>query len=146
MPAVKIMPAQTARQFVLTNVGATLPVRDEVDTRIVKQVATGKIDYKEGVKVPEKQFEHRRMALDSYKLGIITDVSQVGGYPDYKGAPYKDSDSDGIPDAWETAHGLNPKNASDSPAIAKNSGGYSNIEVYLNSLAAKGEKSITAAK
>jgi len=146
MPAVKIMPAQTARQFVLTNVGATLPVRDEVDTRIVKQVATGKIDYKEGVKVPEKQFEHRRMALDSYKLGIITDVSQVGGYPNYKGAPYKDSDNDGLPDAWETAHGLNPKNASDSPAIAKNSGGYSNIEVYLNSLAAKGEKSITAAK
>ena len=36
--------------------------------------------------------------LDSYKIGIITDVSQVGGYPEYKGTPYKDSDNDGMPD------------------------------------------------
>ncbi|WP_345955993.1 polysaccharide lyase [Mucilaginibacter sp. PAMB04168] len=146
MPAVKISSAQAARQFVLTNAGATLPVRDAVDARIIKQVATGKIEYKEGVKLPDTQFKHRRLPIDSYKIGIITDPSQVGGYPDYKGTPYKDSDNDGLPDAWETAHGLNPKNAADSPALAKNGGGYSNIEVYLNELAKKGEKSTASAK
>jgi hypothetical protein len=140
MPEAKIMSATDARAFVLTNAGATLPVRDAVDNRIVAQVRTGKITYKEGVKLPETQFKHRRLPIDSYKIGIITEPSQVGGYPDYKGTPYQDSDNDGIPDAWETAHGLNAKNASDSAAMAKDGSGYSNIEVYLNTLALKGEK------
>ena len=30
-------------------------------------------------------------------LGIITDISQVGGYPEYSGEPYEDSDGDGMP-------------------------------------------------
>ena len=72
------------------------------------------------------------MPIDSYKIGIITDPSQVGGYPEYKGTPYKDSDSDGIPDDWEAKHGLNPRNANDASLITKN--GYSNIEEYLNSV------------
>ncbi|RZK89708.1 MAG: polysaccharide lyase, partial [Pedobacter sp.] len=67
-----------------------------------------------------------------YKMGIITDVSQVGGYPEYKGTPYKDSDNDGMPDAYELKNGLNPKDASDAAKISKS--GYSNIEVYLNSV------------
>ena len=32
------------------------------------------------------------------------------------------------------AHGLNPNNAADVPMITKDGGGYSNIEVYLNSV------------
>ena len=78
------------------------------------------------------QFEHRRLGPDSYKLGIITDIAQVGGYPEYKGTPYKDSDNDGMPDAYELKVGLNPKDAGDAAKIAKN--GYSNIENYLNSV------------
>ena len=70
--------------------------------------------------------------LDSYKIGIITDVSQVGGYPEYKGTPYKDSDNDGMPDDWETKNKLNPKDASDAGKV--NGNGYSNIENYLNSV------------
>jgi hypothetical protein len=58
----------------------------------------------------------------------------VGGYPDYKGAPYKDSDNDGMPDDWEKKNGLNPNNAADAAQIAKNKSGYSNIEEYLNSV------------
>ena len=38
--------------------------------------------------------------------GIITDVSEVGGYPEYRGEPYADRDQDGMPDDWETKHGL----------------------------------------
>jgi len=88
MPALTIVDAKQAREYVLNNAGATLPKRDAVDTRVTEQVRTGKISYIEGVKLPEKQFEHRRLPIDSYKQGIITDISQVGGYPDYKGAPY----------------------------------------------------------
>jgi hypothetical protein len=131
MPDLTIMPAQEAYEFVLNNAGATLPKRDAVDSRIVEQVRTGKIKYKEGIKLPETQFKHRRLAIDSYKQGIITDISQVGGYPDYKGTPHKDSDKDGMPDEWEAKHGLNPGNIADA-SQDKNNDGYTNIEEYLN--------------
>lgn len=65
---------------------------------------------------------------------FLEDESQVGGYPTYSsGTPYTDTDSDGMSDAWETAHGLNPANAADGPALAAN--GYSNLENFLNELA-----------
>lgn len=132
MAKLTILSTLAAKDYVLSNAGATLPKRDPVDTRIIKQVKTGKIDYIEGVKLPEKDFEHRRLPKDSYKLGIITDISQVGGYPEYKGSPYQDADDDGMPDAYELKNGLNPKDASDALKIGKT--GYSNIEVYLNSV------------
>jgi len=132
MPQLTIMSADDAKDYVLVNAGATLPVRDAVDKRITEQVRTGKIIVSPDVVAPTTQFKHRRAALDSYKIGIITDVSQVGGYPEYKGTPYKDSDNDGLPDEWETKNGFNPKDASDAGKIGKN--GYSNIEIYLNSV------------
>ena len=49
------------------------------------------------------------------------------------GAKPTDSDNDGIPDAWETAHGMNPNSASD--ALALNPLGYRMIEQYANELA-----------
>ena len=133
MPSITILPTEKAYDYVLANAGATLPKRDPVDARIIEQVRTGKIKYIEGVKLPETQFKHRRLPIDSYKQGIITDISQVGGYPDYKGTPYTDSDSDGMPDTWETKNGLNPKDASDA-SQDKNKDGYTNIEEYLNSV------------
>jgi len=132
MPQLTILPADKAYTYVLDHVGATLPKRDPVDVRVTTQVRTGKIDYKEGVKLPETQFKHRRLPIDSYKQGIITDPSQVGGYPTYAGKPYADADKDGMPDDYEKKNGLDPKNAADGGAIAKN--GYANIENYLNSL------------
>ncbi len=132
MAAITILSAEEAKTYVLANAGATLPKRDAVDTRIVKQVTTGKVEVDPNVKLPETQFKHRRMPIDSYKIGIITDPSQAGGYPEYKGTPYTDSDNDGIPDDYEVKNGLNPKNAVDAGKLAKN--GYSNIENYLNSV------------
>jgi hypothetical protein len=133
MPELTILPTEKAHDYVLANAGATLPKRDPVDTRVVEQVKTGKITYLEGVKLPETQFKHRRLPLDSYKQGIITDISQLGGYPDYKGTPYVDSDSDGMPDAWESKNGLNPRDPSDA-RLVKNKDGYTSIEDYLNSV------------
>ncbi|MNK54866.1 hypothetical protein D3C87_738610 [compost metagenome] len=132
MPKISIIPALQAKDYVLANAGATLPKRDPVDTRVIKQVATGKIEVHPEAKPSAFQFEHRRLAKDSYKQGIITEISQVGGYPEYKGTPYKDTDDDGMPDAYEIKNGLNPKDATDATKITKS--GYSNIEVYLNSV------------
>jgi len=133
MSPVSTLSAQEAYSYVLTNVGAALPKRDAVDERIIRQVKTGKIEYTEGGKTGVgKEYIKRRLPEDSYKKGIITDVSQVGGYPVYKGKPYVDSDNDGMPDAYEKSKGLNPKNVSDAALISKS--GYSNIEDYLNSL------------
>ncbi|RZL50254.1 MAG: polysaccharide lyase [Pedobacter sp.] len=134
MAKITILPTLEAKNYVLTNVGANLPKRDPVDVRVIEQVKTGKIVYKDGIPLPEKDFEHRRLPKDSYKQGIITDISQVGGYPVYKGTPYVDSDDDGMPDAYETKNGLNPKDATDAAKITKS--GYSNIEIYLNSVVA----------
>jgi hypothetical protein len=144
MPQLTIISTKEAYQFVLNNAGATLPKRDAVDQRITEQAKTGKIDFIENVKLPEKQFEHRRLPIDSYKQGIITDVSQVGGYPQYKGSPYKDSDNDGMPDDWEKRNGLNPGNGADASEFSKTKSGYTNIEEYLNSVVP--EQTLTPAK
>jgi hypothetical protein len=73
------------------------------------------------------------LAKDSYKNGIITDIRQVGGYPEYKGTPYKDSDKDGMPDAWEKKYKLNPNDSSDANKDL-NGDGYTNIEKYINGI------------
>ncbi|MFG4005097.1 polysaccharide lyase [Flavobacterium aquidurense] len=134
MPHITIMKAEEAYEFVLNNVGATLPKRDAVDQRVIKQVRTGKIEAKDGLENSiGAAFIKRRLPADSYKKGIITTPDQVGGYPDYKGIAYKDSDNDGIADAWEKKYGLNPKDASDANKDL-NGDGYTNIEKYFNGI------------
>lgn len=137
MPEMTILPSDNTFDHVMDNAGATLPKRDPVDERIIRTVKTGKPEYAEGLD-PESfyQFKHRRLPADSYKQGIITDVAQVGGYPEYKGTPYKDTDNDGIPDDVEVKMGLDPKNPNDAAEITES--GYANIEIYLNELASKG--------
>lgn len=136
MAPVTIVSAKEAFDYVLKNAGATLPERDPVDARVVEQVRTGKINYPKDVKLPATQFEHRRLPVDSYKMGIITDINQVGGYPEYKGTPYKDADNDGLPDAWEKQHGLNANDAGDA-SLDKDKDGYTNIEEFLHEVAAR---------
>ncbi len=110
----EIESAKDAYASVLKNAGATLPKRDPVDERIVEMVRTGTVTYEEG-------------------KGIITDIAQVGGYPDYRGEPYNDTDSDGMPEDWELSNGLNPREAADA-AGDLNGDGYTNIEDFLNGL------------
>lgn len=133
MPAATLMSALEAYQYVLDHVGATLPKRDAVDARIVKSVRTGEVCWSpDASRYSEKSpYITRRLPADSYKQGIITDPRQVGGLPLYVGTPYQDSDSDGMPDSWETLHGLNPQDASDS-ASDSDGNGYTAIEEFLN--------------
>lgn len=150
MPYVRIASADEAYDFVLKNAGANIPCRDIIDQRIIEEVRTGVPYYDEKLakkhhgdisglapkSMGDGQFRYRRLPKDSYKLGIITDPMQMGGYPEYKGTPYVDSDGDGMPDAWEIANGLNPNDPSDANGDCTGDG-YTNIEKYINGISTK---------
>ncbi|YCM42517.1 hypothetical protein V2O64_14495 [Verrucomicrobiaceae bacterium 227] len=135
----KIEPAAKAYEQVLKNSGATLPGRDAVDHRIIETVRTGKVSAVAGPKVreqlsnPNYSAEKIEEMIHEISLGIITDIEQVGGYPDYQGEPYQDSDGDGMPDDWENKHGLDPTDPSDA-STDLNRDGYTNIEDFINGL------------
>ncbi len=68
--------------------------------------------------------------------GIIDTQSAVGGWPELASLPAPaDSDSDGMPDGWEAANGLDKNSSSDAQLITVD-GTYPNVEVYINSLVA----------
>ncbi len=114
MAELPLQSANEAYESVLANAGATLPKRDAVDRRIIEHVRKG-------------------TAGADTKLGIITDVKQVDGYPEYKGTALKDADGDGMPDEWETKYSLDPKDPTDAVKDC-NGDGYTNIEKYINGL------------
>ena len=137
---VNIMLARQAYRFVLANAGATLPRRDPVDERIVQMVRSGIVPppiVEPDIvgKLRAVKFSDERIAaiVELGKKGIIYDIAMVGGYPRYEGTPRVDSDSDGMPDEWETRYGLNPNDPSDA-AGDLNGDGYTNIEKFLNGL------------
>ena len=152
MPHMTILPSDKTFDYVLDNVGAMLPTRDIVDERIINEVRTGEAYYVK--KLPkdnpygdhwgmrdrsaneEGLFKYRRLPKDSYKLGIITDPRQMGGYPEYQGEPRVDTDGDGMPDDWEIANGLNPNDPSDANGDCTGDG-YTNIEKYINGISTK---------
>lgn len=106
--AVVTQSAPDAYKAVLAKAGASRK-RDPIDARVVKSVVdrTGK---------------------------IINSQKEVGGWFEASStASPKDTDGDGMPDAWETAHKLNPKDASDA-AKDRDGDGYTNIEEYVNGL------------
>ena len=132
MPFVTLLTAQEAYDYVLENVGATLPCRDSVDLRIIEMVKTGEVNYLPDVKT-DYPTQNRRLDKYSYQKGIIIHPDQVGGYPEYKGKPYRDTDGDGIPNDWEKSHSLDTSNAADA-VLDSDGDGYMNIEEYINDL------------
>jgi hypothetical protein len=80
--------------------------RDSIDARVVNEVKTG-------------------------TGHIIDDPSEVGGWIiPASGTACGDTDRDGIPNAWETSHGLNPNLKSDGNSVAPS--GYTWLEEYFN--------------
>lgn len=68
----------------------------------------------------------------SASWGTDETLSITGAWPELDpGNAPADGDRDGIPDAWEKTHGLNPADAGDSRMDPDNDG-YTNIEEYLN--------------
>ncbi len=116
---VRTQSAVDAYASVLVYVGCNFPLRDSVDLRVINEVLTGTAPfgatYAGGLK------------------GIIDSQRDVGGWPTLNSTtPPTDSDHDGMPDDWETAHGLNPNDANDRNSL--DAEGYTMLEVYLNSL------------
>lgn len=116
--AIPVEDASASYARVLALAGASV-MRDAVDKRIVAEVKSGKSTAGAG------------------KNGIIDSQEDVGGWPDLQSAPpQKDSDQDGMPDAWEKEYNLNYKDPGD--AIQQTLlEGYDNIEVYANEIAEK---------
>lgn len=116
--------ADEAFSKVLAYSGASL-YRDEIDARYMEEAKTGTAKYKGSI---------------TQSPGIIDKVADVNGYTEAnfgKGSRPADfdTDNDGIPDAWETANGLNPNDASDALTYSLDKKGYyTNLEVYANSL------------
>ena len=122
--------AQDAYEKVLQYCGASL-VRDACDVRYAEEAENGTTTF---------------MGAIVKRAGILDVINDPTGTEDPTTASYPalreekrpadfDTDGDGIPDAWETANGLNPSDANDGKAYTIDSKGYyTNLEVYLNSL------------
>jgi len=121
--AVTTHTAELAYQQVLKYVGASLH-RDALDAIIVRDAEKGECTF----------------TASGNANGIIDHPSDVKGDGWEKWPPLNqteaktDTDGDGMPDEWETANGLNPSNKSDGNEIGE--GGYTNLEIYMNSLVA----------
>jgi len=103
---VTLVSASVLEQNILSDVGATLPKRDNVDERIINEVKTG-------------------------AGRIIDSQSEVGGWPVLASTPAPtDTDNDGMPDIWEVQNGFRPTIA-DGTGDADGDG-YTNVEEYLN--------------
>ena len=93
--------------------------RDSHDAYIAKDVENGTAKYTSSGNSP----------------GFINSQADAGGWPVLNSvAAPADTDGDGMPDEWETAHGLNP-NVNDANRYNLDSRRYyTNLEVYCNSL------------
>jgi hypothetical protein len=134
-----IQPADKVLDSVLDNAGATLPKRDAVDERVVNMVRTGKASAKPGPNIQD-ELNHAGYSKDAIAelirlipLGIITNPSQVGGYPDYQGEPAKDLGADGIPLVWKRKYKLDVDDATLAQKDLQGDG-YTVIEKYLYGL------------
>lgn len=125
--------AEQAYNLVVAYAGCS-KMRDEIDTRIAEETKLGTATYTGSVTPDAKN-----------KPGLIdtpNDVMPKGATSPWPAlsdggvnpADLKDSDGDGMPDIWEAANGLNPHDASDGALIQDKEKGYTNLEVYLNSL------------
>ena len=121
--------AQNAYQQVLAYAGASL-YRDDVDARYMKEAADGTTTYTGSA---EKTGDGKAIA---HRPGIIDFVKDQGEYTlESNARPDNfDSDSDGMPDAWETANGLDPQSNDAAEYTLDKHGFYTNVEVYCNSL------------
>jgi hypothetical protein len=133
MASLKIQSARAAYESVLQNAGATLPHRDSVDKRVIEEVRTGKVwsQGKEFTPTPMKGLAKNNWGVAGN--GIITDDSQVGGYPNYQGEPIQDLGADGIPLAWKEKYHLDTNDVSLAQKDLQGDG-YTVMDKYLDGL------------
>lgn len=117
-PEVRTDTAEVAYERVLSDVGATLPKRDQVDALLVSQVQrqTGNLIQSERDLVA--------LGVGDRGYGALASATRPSGF---------DTDRDGMPDAWERTAQLDPSDPADGKAD-RDGDGYTNLEAYLNSL------------
>ena len=93
--------------------------RDAIDTRIANETKNGTYTY---------------TGSNGSTYGLIDTQGDVGGWPTLSGTKQTDSDNDGIPDAWETAHGLSNSKDNSATYTLDSRGYYTDLEVYANYL------------
>jgi hypothetical protein len=109
--------------------GAFLPVRDKTDEYFLAGLKSriGMLPYwhdpSEDWAPYDKKANKEAKIYESWK-----DVNFPPPAPGATAAA--DTDGDGMPDAWETAHGFNPTDPTDGPADSDGDG-YTNVEEYL---------------
>lgn len=115
-PGVKnMMGVAISYKYVASRAGASLPVRDRSDRRLIKELLSCGTS---GQLISDEN------TSPMYGIGNM----EGGFHPD-------DWDQDGMPDYWEQSiTGLNPTSADNNGDI--NGNGYTNLEEYLNWLAA----------
>ncbi len=120
--------AETAFEKIIDYVGACL-YRDDVDARHAEEARTGTATYTGSV---------AKGILDKINDPSADADETLPSYPDLASTSRPDgfdTDGDGMPDAWETANGLNPNDASDGNLYTLDSKKwYTNVEVYINSI------------
>lgn len=118
-PALTPHDAYEAFEHVMASAGARVPGRDAIDERIVQETLTRTANYG---------------GVYGAETGIIDSQETVGGWLTLESTPAPDdTDSDGMPDAWEDRVGLDKNNPEDRNGDL-NGNGYTNLEDYLNSL------------
>ncbi|PXY47404.1 pectate lyase [Flavobacterium hydrophilum] len=111
--------AQDAYDKIVASVGASYPRRDQVDNLMISDLMS---------KGTVATYMYDRASF-AKQFGFINN-----GAGHVYGAPASlDADSDGMPDAWEDANGLD-KNTADALAVSTTNAPYLNIEVYINGL------------
>jgi hypothetical protein len=133
MPQVTIQSAQAAFESVLAGAGAALPRRDSADERVTTEAKTGKVWSQGHEFTPPPMKGLAKNNIGTAGNGIITDISQVGGWPEYHGEPIKDLGADGIPLSWKKKFGLDPNDL----ALAQKDlqgDGYTVMDKYLDGL------------
>ncbi len=128
---VETQSADDAYKSVLAGAGAggtSTTGWDYIDSRYIKEATNGTYTYtgsKDGLK------------------GIIDSESDAGGYPTSSNFTHStdgvcnssnDTDRDGMPNSWETEHGLDPNDGSDGASVDLSPDGYTNVEMFLNEL------------
>lgn len=108
-----VLPAAGLYASLVNTVGSSYPRRDPADSIMIAELSS--------------------LGITGNPINTFTDETTLlpGGTGTVYNAPAPlDTDRDGMPDAWETAHSLNPASAADATVITTS--GYTNLELYIN--------------
>ncbi len=125
--------AEDAYERVLDYAGASLH-RDWVDALIVDNTRNGGASCT-GTSEATKELPGIIDTQDDLKQAVTDAGADWSPWPELKSeAAPADTDRDGMPDDWEDANGLDRNDAADGAWLSADGSGYTNLEVYMNSL------------